>query len=416
MRYSALRLLSQAFTGNTGWTPAWRDPPPKPAYDVIVIGGGGHGLATAYYLAKEHGITNVAVLEKGPIGLGNTGRNTTIVRSNYLLPENHNFYEWSLKLWEGLEQDLNFNAMVSQRGVINLFHNEAQRNAFARRGNAMRLSGIDAELLDRDQVRAFCPLIDMDNARFPVMGGLLQRRGGTVRHDAVAWGYARAADARGVDIIQHCEVTGIDVEGGRVTGVRTTRGPIRADRIGLAVAGNTSRLAQMAGLEVPIESHVLQAFVSEPLKPLIHAVVTFGAGHFYISQSDKGGLVFGGGLDGWNTYAQRGNLPVLEHVWSAGIAMLPALSRLRALRQWGGVMDMSFDGSPIIACTPIEGLTMTAGWCYGGFKATPASGWCHAWTIAKGRPHQLNEAFTLERFREGRLLDERGAGPFPWLH
>jgi sarcosine oxidase subunit beta len=416
MRYSALRLFTQAFTGNTGWTPAWCDPAPKPAYDVIIIGGGGHGLATAYYLAKEHGISNVAVLEKGPIGLGNTGRNTTIVRSNYLLPENHNFYEWSLKLWEGLEQDLNFNAMVSQRGVINLFHNEGQRNAFARRGNAMRLSGIDAELLDREQVRAFCPLIDMDNARFPVMGGLLQRRGGTVRHDAVAWGYARAADARGVDIIQHCEVTGIDVEGGRVTGVRTTRGSIRANKIGLAVAGNTSRLAQMAGLDVPIESHVLQAFVSEPLKPLIHAVITFGAGHFYVSQSDKGGLVFGGGLDGWNTYAQRGNLPVLEHVWSAGIAMLPALSRLRALRQWGGVMDMTFDGSPIIACTPIEGLTMTAGWCYGGFKATPASGWCHAWTIAKGRPHQLNEAFTLERFREGRLLDERGGGPFPWLH
>jgi sarcosine oxidase subunit beta len=416
MRYSALRLLGQAFTGNTGWTPAWREPAPKPTYDVIIIGGGGHGLATAYYLAKEHGITNVAVLEKGPIGLGNTGRNTTIVRSNYLLPENHNFYEWSLKLWEGLEQDLNFNAMVSQRGVINLFHNEGQRNAFARRGNAMRLSGIDAELLDREQVRTFCPLIDMDNARFPVMGGLLQRRGGTVRHDAVAWGYARAADARGVDIIQHCEVTGIDVEGGRVTGVRTTRGSIRGNKIGLAVAGNTSRLAQMAGLDVPIESHVLQAFVSEPLKPLIHAVITFGAGHFYVSQSDKGGLVFGGGLDGWNTYAQRGNLPVLEHVWSAGIAMLPALSRLRALRQWGGVMDMTFDGSPVIARTPIEGLTMTAGWCYGGFKATPASGWCHAWTIAKGRPHQLNEAFTLERFREGKLLDERGGGPFPWLH
>jgi sarcosine oxidase subunit beta len=416
MRYSALQLLSQALAGNTGWQPAWRDPPPKPAYDVIVIGGGGHGLATAYYLAKEHGVTNVAVLEKGPIGLGNTGRNTTIVRSNYLLPENHNFYEWSLKLWEGLEQDLNYNAMVSQRGVINLFHNESQRNAFARRGNAMRLDGIDAELLDREQVRAFCPLIEMDNTRFPVMGGLLQRRGGTARHDAVAWGFARAADARGVDIIQHCEVTGIDVEGGRVTGVRTTRGPISAKKIGLAVAGNTSRLAQMAGLDVPIESHVLQAFVSEPLKPLVHAVITFGAGHFYISQSDKGGLVFGGGLDGWNTYAQRGNLPVLEHVWSAGVSMMPSLSRLRALRQWGGVMDMSFDGSPIIGLTPIEGLTMTAGWCYGGFKATPASGWCHAWTIAKGRPHQLNAAFTLDRFREGRLLDERGNGPFPWLH
>jgi sarcosine oxidase subunit beta len=414
MRYSGFRLVTEALTGNRGWKPAWREPQPKHAYDVIIIGGGGHGLASAYYLAKEHGITNVAVLEKGPIGLGNTGRNTTIVRSNYLLPQNHNFYEHSLKLWEGLEQDLNYNAMVSQRGVLNLFHHEGGRNAAVRRGNAMRLDGIDAELLDREQVRAMCPLIDVENARFPVMGALLQRRGGTARHDAVAWGFARAADQRGVDIIQHCEVLGIDVEGGRVQGVQTTRGPIRAKKIGLAVAGNTSRLAQMAGIEVPIESHVLQAFVSEGIKPLVHQVVTFGAGHFYISQSDKGGLVFGGGLDGWNTYAQRGNLPVVEHVYAAGIAMMPSLSRLRGLRQWGGVMDMSFDGSPIIGKTPIEGLYMTAGWCYGGFKATPASGWCHAWTIAHDAPHRLNEAHRLDRFRTGHLLDERGAGPFPW--
>ena len=415
MRYSVGRLLTEALRGNTGWKPAWREPTPKPEYDVIVIGGGGHGLATAYYLAKEHGLTNIAVLEKGPIGLGNTGRNTTIVRSNYLLPQNHNFYEHSLKLWEGLEQDLNFNAMVSQRGVINLFHAEGAKNAATRRGNAMRLDGIDAELLDKEQVRAFCPLIDVDNGRFPVMGGLLQRRGGTARHDAVAWGFARAADQRGVDIIQHCEVTGIDVEGGEVRGVQTTKGPIRAKKIGLAVAGNTSRLAQMAGLDVPIESHVLQAFVSEAVKPLVDQVITFGAGHFYISQSDKGGLVFGGGLDGWNTYAQRGNLPVVEHVWSAGIALMPALSRLRGLRQWGGVMDMSFDGSPIISTTPVAGLYMTAGWCYGGFKATPASGWCHAWTIARNEPHKLNEAHRLDRFRTGHLLDERGNGPFPWL-
>ena len=415
MRYSGFRLLKEALTGNKGWTPAWRDPDPKAAYDVIVIGGGGHGLATAYYLAKEHGLSNIAVLERGLIGMGNTGRNTTIVRSNYMMPENHHFYEWSLKLWEGLEQDLNYNAMVSQRGVLNLFHSDGARNAAARRGNAMMLSGIDAEILDREQVRAFCPLIDVDNARFPVYGGLLQRRGGSARHDAVAWGYARAVDQRGVDIIQNCEVLGIDVEGGRVTGVRTSRGAIKAKKIGLAVAGNTSRLAQMAGVDVPIESHVLQAFVSEGLKPLVDSVITFGAGHFYISQSDKGGLVFGGGLDGWNTYAQRGNLPVVEHVFTAGLAMMPALSRLRGLRQWGGVMDMTFDASPIIGKTPVEGLYMTGGWCYGGFKATPASGWCHAWTIAKDEPHKLNAAHRLDRFREGRLLDERGNGPFPWL-
>ena len=415
MRYSGFRLLAEAVTGNRGWKPAWRDAAPKPAYDVIIIGGGGHGLASAYYLAKVHGISNVAVLEKGPIGLGNTGRNTTIVRSNYLLPQNHNFFEWSLKLWEGLEQEINFNAMVSQRGVLNLFHNDGARNAAARRGNAMRLDGIDAELLDREQVRAMCPLVDIDNGRFPVQGALLQRRGGTARHDAVAWGFARAADARGVDIIQHCEVTGIDVVDGRVRGVQTTRGPIRANKIGLAVAGNTSRLAQMAGIDVPIESHVLQAFVSEAVKPMVDQVITFGAGHFYISQSDKGGLVFGGGLDGWNTYAQRGNLPVVDHVWAAGIALMPALSRLRGLRQWGGVMDMSFDGSPIISTTPVGGLYMTAGWCYGGFKATPGSGWCHAWTIANDAPHALNAPHRLDRFRTGHLLDERGNGPYPWM-
>ena len=415
MRYSGFRLLAEALTGNRGWKPAWRDAAPKPQYDVIIIGGGGHGLASAYYLAKVHGITNVAVVEKGPIGLGNTGRNTTIVRSNYLLPQNHHFFEWSLKLWEGLEQEINFNAMVSQRGVLNLFHNDGARNAAARRGNAMRLDGIDAELLDREQVRAMCPLVDIDNGRFPVLGALLQRRGGTARHDAVAWGFARAADRLGVDIIQHCEVTGIDVQDGRVRGIQTTRGPIRAGKIGLAVAGNTSRLAQMAGIDVPIESHVLQAFVSEAVKPLVDQVITFGAGHFYISQSDKGGLVFGGGLDGWNSYAQRGNLPVVDHVWAAGIALMPALSRLRGLRQWGGVMDMSFDGSPIISTTPVGGLYLTAGWCYGGFKATPGSGWCHAWTIANDAPHPLNAPHRLDRFRTGHLLDERGNGPFPWM-
>ncbi len=416
MRYSAFALLRGALTGQRSWTPAWREPEPKPEYDTLIVGGGGHGLATAYYLAKEHGITNVAVLEKSHIGSGNVGRNTTIIRSNYLLPANTHFYEKSLQLWEGLEQDINFNAMVSQRGVLNLYHSDGQRDAFARRGNAMRLAGVDAELLDAAAVRAMVPGLDMDNARFPVKGGLLQRRGGTVRHDAVAWGYARAADQRGVDILQNCEVTGIDVVQGRVTGVQTTRGAIRARRIGLAAAGNSSRVAAMAGLRLPIESHVLQAFVSEGVKPVLDTVVTFGAGHFYISQSDKGGLVFGGDIDGYNSYAQRGNLPVVEEVMEGAVALFPAFSRLRYLRQWGGIMDMSMDGSPIIGTTPIAGLFLNCGWCYGGFKATPASGWCFAHTIATGAPHALNAAMTLDRFRTGAVLDEKGAGATPNLH
>lgn len=415
-RYSGWKILVEGLRGNRGWTAAWRKPEPKPSYDVVVIGGGGHGLATAWYLASVHGITNVAVLERGLIGQGNTGRNTTLVRSNYLLPENHHFYEHSLKLWEGLEQDLNFNVMMSQRGVLNLFHSDAQRHAAARRGNAMRLSGIDAELLDREGVRRYCPLIDLDNARFPVMGGLLQPRGGTARHDAVAWGFAKAASDRGVDIIDRCEVTGIEVVDGAVAGVETTRGKIRAKKIGIAVAGHSSQVAAMAGITLPIESHLLQAWVSEALKPMIAGVVTFGAGHFYISQSDKGGLVFGGGLDGYSSYSQRGTMTEMRHVLAAGVAMIPALSRTRALRSWAGVMDMTPDGSPIICRLPVRGLYMSGGWCYGGFKATPGSGWCHAWTIAKDAPHPLNAAFTLDRFHRGAQLDEKGAGPFFWMH
>ena len=416
MRYSILSVLSQALQGNTGWKPVWRDAELKPAYDIVIVGGGGHGLATAFYLAKEHGLTNVAVLEKGWLGSGNVGRNTTIIRSNYLLPGNIPFYEWSMKLWEGLEQDLNYNAMVSQRGVLNLYHSDPQRDAFARRGNAMRLHGVDAELLDREAVRAFVPFLDYDNARFPIQGGLLQRRGGTARHDAVVWGYARGADIRGVDIIENCEVTGIDIKDGRVTSIDTTRGTIKAKKVGLAVAGNTSRVAAMAGLRLPIESHVLQAFVSEGVKPLIDNVITYGAGHFYISQSDKGGLVFGGDIDGYNSYAWRGNLPAIEDVCESGMALMPMLGRLRLLRSWGGLMDMSMDGSPIIDRTPIEGLYLNAGWCYGGFKATPASGWCFAHLIARDQPHPDAAAYRLDRFASGRLIDERGAGAQPNLH
>lgn len=416
MKYSAFNLLRQALTGNKGWEPAWRDPAPQPHYDVIIIGGGGHGLATAYYLAKNHGINRVAVLEKGYLGSGNVGRNTTIIRANYLLPGNQPFYEHSLKLWEGLEQDFNFNAMVSQRSVLNLFHNDAQRDAAARRGTSMRMHGTDAQLLDREQVRLTAPMLDFDNARFPVQGGLLQRRGGTVRHDAVAWGFARGADSRGVDIIQHCEVTAIRTDNGRVIGVETNQGPIGCDRLGMAAAGHSSHVAAMAGLRLPIETHVLQAFVTEGLKPLLDGVITFGAGHFYISQSDKGGLVFGGDIDGYNSYAQRGNLKTVEHVAESGIAMIPGLARVKVLRSWGGVMDMSMDGSPIIDKTSIDNLYLNCGWCYGGFKATPASGWCFAHTIANDKPHPLNEAYRLDRFASGALIDENGHGAQANLH
>jgi methylglutamate dehydrogenase subunit A len=417
MRFSFLSLAANALNGHRDWTPHWRNAAPKPAYDVIIIGGGGHGLATAYYLAKEHGITNVAVLEKGWIGGGNAGRNTTIIRSNYLLDGNIPFYEWSMKLWEGLEQDLNYNAMVSQRGVLNLYHTDGQRDAYARRGNAMRLHGIDAELLDEAGVRRMAPFLNFDHARFPIQGGLLQKRGGTARHDAVVWGYARGASDRGVDIVQNCEVIGfLRSADGAVTGVQTTCGDINAKKIGLSVAGHSSQVAAYAGLRLPIESHVLQAFVSEGLKPIIPGVITFGAGHFYISQSDKGGLVFGGDIDGYNSYAQRGNLPVVEEVCEGGMALMPMIGRARVLRSWGGVMDMSMDGSPIIDHTSVPGLYLNAGWCYGGFKATPAAGWCFAHLIAKDEPHKTAAAYRLDRFRAGRVIDEKGAGAQANLH
>ncbi len=417
MRYSIFSLVRNAVSYHERWGQAWRSPDPRPHYDVIVIGGGGHGLATAYYLAKEHGITNVAVLEKGWLGGGNTGRNTTIVRSNYMLEANAHFYEHSLKLWEGLSQDLNFNVMFSQRGVINLAHSDAQLDSLGRRGNAMRLNGIDAVMLSCDEVTRRVPLLDCSpTARFPVWGGLMQPRGGVARHDAVAWGYARAADARGVDIIQNCEVTGIRRDGDRVVGVDTTRGTIGGDKIGIVVAGNSSRLAAMADVRLPIESHVLQAMVTEPLKPVLDTVVTSGATHLYISQTDKGEILMGGDLDGYNSYAQRGNLPLIEHLAASAISMFPFLSRLRLMRTWGGVMDMSMDGSPIIGKLPVKGLYLDGGWCYGGFKATPGSGWVFAHTIAQDRPHALNEAFNLDRFNTGYLLDEKGAGSTPGAH
>ncbi len=416
MQYSGFRIIKEALTGHKGWRPAWRDPEPKSEYDIIVVGGGGHGLATAYYLAKEFGEARIAVLEKGWIGGGNVGRNTTIIRSNYLLDGNEPFYEFSLKLWEGLEQDFNFNAMVSQRGILNLVHTDAQVDAARRRGNAMILNGSDAELLDTEGVRAMYPFLNFKNARFPIKGGLLHRRGGTVRHDAVAWGYARGADMRGVDIIQNCEVTGFRIENGRVLGVETSRGYIGAKKVGVAVAGSSSRVMQKAGMRLPIESHVLQAFVSEGLKPIIPGVITYGAGHFYLSQSDKGGLVFGGDIDMYNTYAQRGNLPVIEHVVESGISLIPALGRVRLLRAWGGVMDMSMDGSPFIDRTGIDGLYFNGGWCYGGFKATPASGWCFAHLLSTDRPHEVATAYRLDRFRTGHMIDERGAGAQPNLH
>jgi len=416
--YSAYTLLKNAIGGNRDWKPAWRKRDPKPRYDVIVIGGGGHGLSTAYYLAKEHGITNVAVLEKGYLGSGNVGRNTTAVRSNYLLPENHRFYEHSMDLWENLSHDLNYNVMFSQRGCLNLAHTPGQLDEYIRRGNALRHSGIDSELMSVAQIKKLVPALDTSgSARFPILGGVMQWSAGTARHDAVAWGYARGADRRGVDIIENCEVTGFLRDGDLVTGVTTSRGEIRAKKVAVAVAGSTGRVMKLAGIEtLPIESQVLQAFVSESLKPILDTVLTFGMGHFYAAQSDKGGLIYGGALDGYNSYAQRGSLPLVEEVHSEMLALFPSFASLRVLRSWGGLCDMSMDGSPIITTGPLPGMYLNAGWCYGGFKATPASGWCFAWTIAKDEPHALNAPFTLDRFQRGILIDDKGQGATPNLH
>jgi sarcosine oxidase subunit beta len=409
-RYSIFSLARNALTRHENWREAWRSPAPKREYDVLIVGGGGHGLATAYYLAKEHGITNVAVLEKGWLGGGNTARNTTIVRSNYLWDDSTRLYEHAMKLWEGLSQDLNFNVMFSQRGVLNLGHTLQDMRDITRRVQANRLNGVDGVVLDTAGVKKLVPIInDSPSARYPILGASFQPRAGVARHDAVAWGYARAADARGVDIIQQCEVTAIRREDDRVVGVDTTQGTILAKKIGVVAAGNSSVVAAMAGIRLPLQSHPLQAFVSEPIKPVIDTVVMSNAVHAYISQSDKGDLVIGAGIDAYNGYGQRGSFHTIEHAVEAIVEMFPSLSRVRMNRQWGGIVDICPDACPIIGLTPVRGLYFNCGWGTGGFKATPGSGWVFAHTIAQDRPHALNQAFSLDRFSSGRLIDEHGA-------
>ncbi|WP_332814079.1 sarcosine oxidase subunit beta family protein [Ramlibacter sp.] len=406
--FSIWSLLRNSMSYHEGWEKQWRSPEPKREYDVVVIGAGGHGLATAYYLAKEHGIRNVAVLERGYLGGGNTARNTTIVRSNYLWDESTALYEKSMQLWEGLAQDINYNVMFSQRGVMNLGHSLQEMRDIERRVTANRLNGVDGEVISPAQIKEMIPFINL-NTRYPVLGASLQRRGGVARHDAVAWGYARAADARGVDIIQNCEVTGIRRSGGAVVGVETVKGFIKAKKVAIVAAGHSSVVADMAGIRLPIESRPLQALVSEPLKPIFPNVVMSNAIHAYISQSDKGDLVIGAGVDQYTGYGQRGSYQTIEHTLQAIVEMFPLFSRVRMNRQWGGIVDTSPDACPIIGLTPVKGLYINCGWGTGGFKATPGSGWVMAHTVAQDRPHALNEAFSLDRFYSGRLIDEHGA-------
>ena len=409
-KYSVFSLIKNSFSYHENWQPAWRSPEPKKEYDAIIIGGGGHGLTTAYYLAKNHGITNIAIIEKGWIGGGNTGRNTTIIRSNYLWDQSAALYEHALKLWEGMSQELNYNVMFSQRGVMNVAHNLHDVRELKRRWHANRLNDIDCEWLNTKQVKEFCPVINTSpNIRYPVMGATLQRRGGTARHDAVAWGYARGADAMGVDIIQNCEVTNINVKNGQVIGIETTKGSIKSKKIGIVAAGHSSIIANMVGIRLPLESRPLQALVSEPVKPVIDTVVMSNTIHAYVSQSDKGELVIGAGTDGYTSYTQRGGFNIVEDTITAVVELFPLFSRMKMLRHWGGIVDICPDASPIISKTHIKGLYFNCGWGTGGFKATPGSGWVFAHTIANNEPHKLNAPFTINRFSSGELVDEHGA-------
>lgn len=410
-RFSALSLLRHALTGHTAWPPYWRAPEPKPAYDVLIIGAGGHGLATAYYLARQHGLTNIAVLERGWLGGGNTGRNTTVIRSNYLHPESAALYDHALVLWETLARELNYNLMFSPRGVMMLAHTQHDVQVSKRHVHANRAAGVDNEWLTAEEAKAFCPPLNISpDLRYPVLGAALQRRGGVARHDAVAWGYARAADALGVDILQTCEVTAIDRDAsGAVTGVQTTRGPIRARKIGVVAAGHTSVVMAMAGLRLPLESFPLQALVSEPVKPVMPCVIMSNTVHAYISQSDKGELVIGAGTDAYTSYTQRGGLHIANHTLEAICELFPTFRRLRMLRNWGGIVDVTPDRSPIIGRTPVPGLYVNCGWGTGGFKATPGSGHLFAWTIAKDAPHPINAPFSWDRFETGATIDEAAA-------
>jgi len=409
-KYSIFSLIKNSFSYHENWQRAWRDPELKNSYEVVIVGGGGHGLATAYYLAKEHNLKNIAVVEKGWIGGGNTGRNTTIIRSNYLRDDSAYLYDHALKIWENLSQELNFNVMFSQRGVMNLAHNQHDVRELKRRTHANRLNGIDCEWLEREQVKEFCPIINCSpNIRYPVMGSTLQKRAGTARHDAVAWGYARGADSMGVDIVQNCEVIGIKRKGDSIEGLQTTKGFIKTAKIGVVVAGHSSVIANMAGLKLPLESKPLQALVSEPIKPVINTVVMSNAVHAYVSQSDKGELVIGAGTDSYVSYTQKGTHEIIESTLKAILEIYPIFSRLRMLRQWGGVVDICPDASPIISKSDIKGLYFNCGWGTGGFKATPGSGHLFAHTIAKDEPHALNAAFNINRFVSGKLVDEHGA-------